>query len=71
MMRRFAIILAGAAAGAAAVIWWRRRGQPSLPAPVQLGLADGTTLTLSAGEPGADGITAAAGDVRRAFAAGA
>jgi hypothetical protein len=70
-MRRFAIILAGAAAGAAAVIWWRRRTQESSPAPVQLGLADGRTHTLSAGEPGADGIVAAAGDVRRAFAAGA
>jgi hypothetical protein len=70
-MRRFAVILAGVAAGAAAVIWWRRRTQAALPAPVQLGLADGSSLTLAAGEPGEAGITAAAGDVRRAFAAGA
>ncbi|HZL63910.1 MAG TPA: hypothetical protein VFD50_03055 [Thermoleophilia bacterium] len=70
-MRRLAIVLAGAIVGAGAVIWWRRRTQSSAPAPVQLGLADGSTLTLAAGEPGAAQVTAAAGDVRRAFAAGA
>jgi hypothetical protein len=71
MMKRLAIILAGAITGAAAVIWWRRRAQAASPAPVQLGLSDGSTLTLSAGEPGADGIPAAAGAVRLAFVAGA
>ncbi len=70
-MRRFPAILAGAAIGAAAVLWWRRRTQSSAPAPVQIGLADGSTLTLSAGDPGAAPITAAAADVRRAFVAGA
>ena len=69
-MKRFAVILAGAAAGAAAVLWWRRRTQASSPAPVQLGLADGSTLTLSAGDAGVAQITAAADDVRRAFVAG-
>lgn len=70
MMKRFTVILAGAVAGAAAVIWWRRRTQTSSPVPVQLGLADGSTLSLSAGDPGAAPITAAADEVRRAFAAG-
>ena len=68
-MKRFAVILAGAVAGAAAVLWWRRT-QASAPAPVQLGLADGSTLTLAAGDPGAAQLTAAADDVRRAFTAG-
>ena len=70
-MRRLAVILAGAAVGAAAVLWWRRRTQAFAPAPVQLGLADGSTITLTAGDLGAAQITAAADDVRRAFAAGA
>jgi hypothetical protein len=70
-MKRFAVIIAGAAVGAAAVLWWRRRTQSSAPAPVQLGLADGSTLSLAAGDPGAAQITAAADDVRRAFVAGA
>jgi hypothetical protein len=70
-MKRFTVILAGAAVGAAAVLWWRRRTQASAPAPVQLGLADGSTLSLAAGDPGAAQITAAADDVRRAFVAGA
>jgi hypothetical protein len=69
-MKRFAVILAGAAAGAAAVLGWRRRTQASAPAPVQLGLADGSTLTLAAGDPGTAQVTAAAADVRRAFVAG-
>jgi hypothetical protein len=70
-MKRFAVILAGAAAGAAAVVWWRRRTQSAAPAPVQLGLADGSTLTLATGDPGAAEIIAAAGDARRAFVTGA
>ncbi len=69
-MKRLMVVLAGAAAAAAAVLWWRRRTQASTPAPVQLGLADGSTLTLAAGDPGAAQVTAAADDVRRAFATG-
>jgi hypothetical protein len=69
-MKRFTVILAGAAIGAAAVLWWRRRTQVSAPVPIQLGLADGSTLTLSAVDPGAAQITAAADDVRRAFVTG-
>ena len=70
-MKRLLVILAGAAVGAAAVLWWRGRAQSSAPAPVQLGLADGSTLTLAAGDPGAAHVMAAADDVRRAFVAGA
>jgi hypothetical protein len=70
MMKRFPVILAGVAVGAGAVIWWRLRTQTSSPAPVQLGLADGSTLSLTAGDPGAAPITAAADEVRRAFAVG-
>jgi len=70
-MKRLVAVLAAAAAAAAAVLWWRRRTQASAPAPVQLGLADGSTLTLATGDPAAAEIIAAAGDVRRAFAAGA
>ena len=52
-MKRLVVILAGAAAAAAAVLWWRRRTQAATPAPVQLGLADGSTLTLATGDPAA------------------
>ncbi len=70
-MKRLVVILAGAAAAAAAVLWWRRRTQSATPAPVQLGLADGSTLSLATGDSAAAEMIAAAGDVRRAFAAGA
>jgi hypothetical protein len=71
MMKRFAVILAGAAAGAAAVVWWRRRTGATAPAPVQLGLADGSTVALEVGDPAAATLVASAEDVRRAFATGA
>ena len=71
IMKRLLVILAGAAVGAAAVLWWRRRAQSSAPPPVQLGLADGGTVTLAASDPGAAQVTAAADVVRRAFVAGA
>jgi len=70
-MKRFVVLLAGAAVGAGAVIWWRWRSGASSPAPVQLGLDDGSTLDLEAKEPAVPPIAVAAAEVRRAFASGA
>jgi hypothetical protein len=70
-VKRLVVTFAAAAAAATAVLWWRRRTRASTPAPVQLGLADGSTVVLEAGEPAVAPLAAAAGDVRRAFAAGA
>ncbi len=66
-MRRVLAALALAAGVAGAVVWWRRRSRAGTVPPVQLGLADGSTATLRAGEPAADGLLAAAAEVRRAF----
>ena len=70
-MKRLLAVSVAAAGAAGAVIWWRRRSTASSQPPVQLGLSDGSTLTLAAGEPLVAQLAAEADDVRRAFAAGA
>lgn len=71
-MRLRAVVLGGVAVAAAAVaVAARCRRRPSPPAPaVQLGLMDGSTVHLAAGDPKVDDLRARASEVRDALEAG-
>ena len=71
LMRLRTVTLAGVAVVAtAAAVATRRRRRPSPPAPaVQLGLTDGSTVRLAAGDPGVADLRARASEVRAALEA--
>ena len=67
-LRTAALVTFTAGAAAAAAVWWRRRGAaPATPAPVQLGLNDGSVHTLPAGDTALAELDALAAAVRSAF----
>ncbi len=70
-MRLRSVVLAGlAVAATAAAVVARRRRRPSPPAPaVLLGLTDGSTVRLAAGEPSVADLRARASEARAALEA--
>jgi hypothetical protein len=65
-LRSLGLIVA-AAGTAGGVVWWRRRRRAAAPPPVQLGLSDGSALSLDAADPATIELVDLAADVRRAF----
>ena len=63
-----ALALASVAAAAAVVV--RRRRRAVIGVPVQIGLADGSTLTLERRDPGVAELRELAAGVRRGLEAG-
>jgi len=55
-------VAAGAAGG---VVWWRRRRRAAASPPVQLGLNDGSVLSLDPADPATIELVDMAADLRR------
>jgi len=67
-MKLRTVTLFGLVAGATcATVWWRRRRRAAAAPAVQLGLTDGSTTSLAAGDPSGAEIHAAAAVLRGAL----